>query len=197
MPGSDDGRRATPEAARAALDRAIEERPGAVIDFVERLDRANAILDTTSLATSAIDDDLVSGLAETGSRLFGGGGDSGSPATLAAAVGANAADLERALRTLSRLERDGTLDELAAAGETLRQVEAAVDDETVDLASDPAVVDDIRRLLRAVREAEDAEADLGSVGLLRALRDDEVRRGLSFLVALSRSLGEQRASDDG
>lgn len=194
---ADDRRGATPEDARAALDRAIEERPGAVIDFVERLDRANAVLDTTSLATSAIDDDLVSGLAETSSMLFGGNSDSaGSPATLAAAVGANAADLERALRTLARLERDGTLDELAAAGETLRQVEAVVDEETVDLASDPAVAADVRRLLRAVSAADEHDADLGTLGIARSLRDEEVQQGLSYLVALARSLGEQHALEE-
>lgn len=188
---ADDRRGASPEEARAALDRAIEEKPGAVIDFVERLDRANAVLDTTSLATSAIDDTLVNGLAETGSALFGGGGDTaGSPATLATAIGANAADLERALRTLSRLERDGTLDELAAAGETLREVEELVDDDVVALASDPAVAGDVTRLLRAVEAAGDEERR--TLGLLGALRDEEVQRGLSYLVALARSLGEQR-----
>lgn len=193
---ADDRRGATPEEARAALDRAIEENPDAVIDFVERLDRANAVLDTTSLATSTIDDTLVDGLAETGAALFGGGGDTtGSPATLATAVGANAADLERALRTLSRLERDGTLDELAAAGETLREVEDAIDEETVELASDPAVAADVGHLLRAIETAEEHEEALGTLALVGALRDDEVQQGVSYLVALARSLGEQRASD--
>lgn len=190
MGGSDDRRRATPEEARAALDRAIEERPGEVLDFVERLDRANAVLDTTSLATSAIDDDLVAGLAETSSMLLGGtSGASGSPATLAAAVGANAGDLERALRKLSRLERNGTLDELADAGETLRRVEDALDDDAVELASDPEVVADVGRLLRAVERAGDAD-DVGTLGALRALRDEEVQRGLAFLIGLARALGE-------
>lgn len=193
MPGSDD-RRATPDEARAALDRAIEERPGEVLDFVDRLERANAVLDTTSLATSALDDDLVSGLAETSSMLLGGGSDAtGSPATLAAAVGANAADLERALRKLSRLERNGTLDELAAAGETLRKVEDAIDDDAVELASDPEVAADVGRLLRAVETAGDADDQLGTLATLRALRDEETQRGLAFLVALARALGERDA----
>ncbi|WP_255151286.1 DUF1641 domain-containing protein [Halorarius halobius] len=197
MGGSDDRRRATPEEARAALDRAIEERPGEVLDFVERLERANAVLDTTSLATSALDDDLVSGLAETSSMLLGGGSDgNGSPATLAAAVGANAADLERALRKLSRLERNGTLDELAAAGETLRKVEDAVDDDAVELASDPEVAADVARLLRAVETAGDADDELGTLATLRALRDEETQRGLAFLVALARALGEREADPD-
>lgn len=192
----DDRREATPEEARAALDRAIEENPGAVVDFVERLDRANAVLDTASLATSTIDDTLVDGLAETGAALFGGRDDTtGSPATLATAVGANAADLERALRTLSRLERDGTLDELAAAGETLRQVEDAVDYETVELASDPAVAADVRHLLCAIDTAEEHGEELSTLGVLRSLRDDEVQQGLSYLVALARALGEQRDAD--
>jgi uncharacterized protein YjgD (DUF1641 family) len=194
---ADDRRGATPEEARAALDRAIEEQPDAVIDFVERLDRANAVLDTTSLATSAIDDTFVNGLAQTGSALFGGGGDTaGSPATLATAIGANAADLERALRTLSRLERDGTLDELAVAGETLRQVEEAIDPETVDLASDPAVAADVGHLLWAIEAADERETELGTLGVLRSLRDEEVQRGLSYLVALARSIGEQRAPEE-
>jgi uncharacterized protein YjgD (DUF1641 family) len=194
---ADDRRGATPEEARAALDRAIEEKPDAVIDFVERLDRANAVLDTTSLATSALDDTLVNGLAQTGSALFGGSGDpTGSPATLATAIGANAADLERALRTLSRLERDGTLDELAAAGETLRQVEDAIDPATVDLASDPAVAADVGHLLRAIEAADESDVEVGTLQLLRSLRDEEVKRGLAYLISLSRSLGEQRAPDE-
>lgn len=193
----DDRRGATPEEARAALDRAIEERPGAVIDFVERLDRANAVLDTTSLATSAFDDNLVDGLAATGSALFETSGDAaGSPATLTTAIGANAADLERALRTLSRLERDGTLDELAAAVETLRQIDETVDVETIELASDPEVAADVGHLLQAIETAGDDE-HLGILGVLRALRDDEAQEGLSYLVALARSLGEQRDVDPG
>ncbi|WP_255198703.1 DUF1641 domain-containing protein [Halorarius litoreus] len=191
----DDRRGATPEAARAALDRAIEEKPGAVIDFVERLDRANAVLDTTSLATSAIDDTLVNGLAETSSALLGGDGNGGSAGTLATAIGTNPADLERALRTLSRLERDGTLDELAATGETLREVEDAVGDDAVALASDPEVAGDVGRLLRAVEAAGEEETELGTLGLLQSLRDEEVQQGLSYLVALAREIGEQQDDD--
>ncbi|WP_367996182.1 DUF1641 domain-containing protein [Haloferax volcanii] len=62
--------------------------------------------------------------------------------------------------------------------------------EVADDASDPDTVAGMKRLLRAVGDAEEAEATpVGAVGLLRATRDPEVKAGLGYLVALAAGLG--------
>lgn len=192
----------TPEDARRALDRAIEERPGEVIDFVENLGRANEAFEGSRRSrrrdrprrTPA--EEFFDGFAETTSALFGAGTGAENPAalaTLATAVGANAGDMERALRKLAALERDGTLRDLAEAGETLRQFEAELGEETADLFEDPAVAGEVGRMLRAFKTAEQAPVEpLGVLGLARELRDEEVQRGMGYLVALARELGREK-----
>lgn len=191
----------TPEDARRALDRAIEERPGEVIEFVERLDRANDVLDGSRRPRNrdrprrTPAEEFFDGFAETTSALFGAGTGAENPAALAAlatAVGANAGDMERALRKLAALERNGTLRDLAEAGETLRQFEAELGEETADLFEDPAVAGEVGRMLRALQAAEDApENRLSVLGFARELRDEEVQRGMGYLVALARELGRE------
>jgi hypothetical protein len=194
----------TPEDARRALDRAIEERPAEVVAFVERLDRANDVLDGTRRSRSTDRErrprrtpaeELLDGFADTTAALFGAGTGTENPAalaTLATAVGTNAGDMERALRKLAALERDGTLRDLAEAGETLRQFEAELGEETADLLEDPTTAGEVGRMLRALQAAEDApENRLGVLGLARELRDEEVQRGMGYLVALARELGRE------
>lgn len=192
----------TPEDARRALDRAIEERPGEVIALVENLDRAAAALDRESDRRRRRDrprrtpaEEFFDGFAETTSALFGTGTGAENPAALAAlatAVGTNAGDMERALRKLAALERNGTLRDLAEAGETLRQFEAELGEETADLFEDPAVAGEVGRVLRALQAAEEApENRLSVLGFARELRDEEVQRGMGYLVALARELGRE------
>ncbi|MFC7229132.1 DUF1641 domain-containing protein [Salinirubellus salinus] len=198
----DDADDPTPEDARRALDRAIEERPAEVVAFVERLDRANDVLDGTRRSTDrerrprrTPAEELLDGFAETTSALFGAGTGTENPAalaTLATAVGTNAGDMERALRKLAALERDGTLRDLAEAGETLRQFETELGEETADLLEDPTTAGEVGRMLRALEAAEAApETRLGLVGFARELRDEEVQRGMGYLVALARELGRE------
>jgi uncharacterized protein YjgD (DUF1641 family) len=195
-----------PEAAREALERAVAEHPEEVLAFVERLGLLNELLDTTSLATAALDDEMVTRLAGTSSLLAESADGLATPGTarLAASVGENAEDLEGALETLVRLERAGTLDELAELADAATLLTAALDDEMVmrlartgsslgevaDTAAEPETARGIQRLLGAVGEAggESPEA-VGAVGLVRALRDPEVKRGMGFLLALARGLG--------
>jgi len=62
--------------------------------------------------------------------------------------------------------------------------------EVADDAADPDTVAGMKRLLRAVGDAEEVEATpVGAVGLLRATRDPEVKAGLGYLVALAAALG--------
>lgn len=63
--------------------------------------------------------------------------------------------------------------------------------ELVDTAADPDTRDGLARLLKGVGNAERADPEpSGTLALLRSLRDPEVKRGLSYLVALSRGIGE-------
>lgn len=194
------------DAAREALEEAIAEHPEEVVAFVERLGLVNDLLDTTSLATAALDDRMVMELADTSSLLLESADGLATPETarLAGSVGENAADLDAALETLVRLQRSGTLDELAGLADGLTLATAALDDEmvqslartgsrlgeVVDTAAEPETARGLERALRAVGEAEASNPEpLGAMGLVRALRDEEVRRGMGFLVALARGLG--------
>jgi uncharacterized protein YjgD (DUF1641 family) len=70
--------------------------------------------------------------------------------------------------------------------------------EVADTAADEEVARSLESLLAAVGEAgsEDPES-VGIVGLLRALRDPEVKAGLGFLVAVARALGRERRARGG
>jgi uncharacterized protein YjgD (DUF1641 family) len=58
--------------------------------------------------------------------------------------------------------------------------------------ADPDAVRGLTRLVRAVGGAETADHDpVGTVGLLRATRDRDVRAGLGSLLALARAVGRQ------
>jgi len=196
----------TEAATREALETAVAEHPEEVVAFVERLGLVNELLDTTALATAALDDEMVVRLAGTSSLLAESADGLATPGTarLAASVGENADDLEHALETLLRLERAGTLAELAELADAVTLLTAALDDEMVvrlartgcslgemaDTAAEPETARGIQRLLAAVGEAGgEPPEEVGAVGLVRALRDPEVRRGMGFLLALARGLG--------
>jgi len=66
--------------------------------------------------------------------------------------------------------------------------------ELADEASDPETIRGAQTLLRALGEAGDPETtyrEVGPVGLVRALRDPEVKRGLAFLIAVARGIGRE------
>jgi uncharacterized protein YjgD (DUF1641 family) len=198
--------------AREALETAVAEHPEEIVAFVERLGLVNELLDTTALATAALDDEMVARIAGTSSLLVESADGLATPETarLAASVGENAEDLEGALETLVRLERTGTLAELAELADAATLLTAALDDEMVarlartgsslgevaDTAAEPETARGIQQLLGAVGEAGDEPPEaVGAVGLVRALRDPEVKRGMGFLVALARGLG--RVEEEG
>ena len=100
------------------------------------------------------------------------------------------------------------LDDVNAVLDVLALATEAADDEMVssvagtagslgelaDEAADPETVRGARTLLRALGVAGDPETtyrEVGALGLLRALRDPEVKRGLAFLVALARGIGRE------
>ncbi|MFB6137006.1 MAG: DUF1641 domain-containing protein [Halobacteriaceae archaeon] len=196
------------DATEEALTRAIAEDPEAVARVVERLDAVAEVLDVVELGTAALDDRMAGELTETAALLAESADGLAAPETarLAESVSANATELESALQTLVELERAGTLDDLAELADGVSLALAALDDEMVrdltgagsglgelaDTASNPDTVRGLETLLTAVGEASDAEAPpeaVGTVGLLRTLRDPDVRRGLGFFLAIARSAG--------
>lgn len=125
----------TQEELNEELKQAIDENPEAIAGFIQRLDLTNELLDVVSLGTKAMDDEMVTSIVGTATRLG----------------------------------------ELANA------------------ASDPKTVRNIDKLMSALREAGDPENtpdSTGTIGLLRELRDEDVRKGLGFLVGLAKSLGK-------
>ncbi|WP_416839052.1 DUF1641 domain-containing protein [Haloferax sp. DFSO52] len=198
---------------RDALEAAVAEHPDEVLAFVERLGLLNELLDATSLATSAMDDEMVSKLAGTSSLLMesADGLATREMSHLAGEVGDNAGELEGALQKLIRLERDGTLDELAQAADAITLATSAMDDEMVmklaktgsslgemaDTASDPDTVRAIQTMLRAMGTAgSEPPKRTGTLGMVRQLRDPEVQRGMNFILALARGIGADLDTHD-
>ncbi len=125
----------TQEELNEELKQAIDENPEAIAGFIQRLDLTNELLDVVSLGTKAMDDEMVTSIVGTATRLG----------------------------------------------------------ELADAASDPKTVRNIDKLMSALREAGDPENtpdSTGTIGLLRELRDEDVRKGLGFLVGLAKSLGK-------
>ncbi|WP_267641490.1 DUF1641 domain-containing protein [Haloarchaeobius amylolyticus] len=188
------------------LTAAIEENPEAVAEFVSRLDAVNELLDVLELGTSAMDDEMVMRLAKTGSTLAESADAVATPETvrLAEAVGRDGEDLAAAVETISELQRNGTLDDLAAMADLLALMNGAVDDDMVmrlaktgsslgelaDTAAEPDTVRGLERMLDAVGDASVEESEpVGVIGLAKATRDPEVKQGLGYLLALAKALG--------
>jgi len=191
---------------------AIAENPGEVARFLDHLGAVNDLLDGTAVATSALDDEMVTSLAGTANDL-GAAADGMATdelAQLGEATGENAGDLADAIETLARLQRSGTLDDVLALADTLSLVTAAMDDEMVmnltatgsrlgelaDTAADDDVADGLESMLTAVGEASEEAADPpGLRGLVGTLRDPDTQRGMGFLLALANALGGELDPD--
>jgi uncharacterized protein YjgD (DUF1641 family) len=191
------------------LERTIAEHPEEVARFLTRLGLVNSLLDTTELVAAGLDDEMVMTLAGTATNLGAAADGAATPelASLGTAVGENATDLAAAVETITELQRSGTLDDLAAAADTISLLSGALDDdmvmhlaatgsrlgEVVDTAAAPETARGIEHLLAAVGEAEAATPQrVGTIGLLRALRDPEVQAGLGYVLALARAMGRER-----
>ena len=119
------------------------------------------------------------------------------PADLEAALAEHEADVVHLLEELDTVGQ--AVDLLAFAAE-------ALDDEMVvllartadqlgelaDTASEPETVRGLQSALVALGEAADEPPTrVGTLGLLRAMRDPEVQVGLGFVLALARALGRE------
>jgi uncharacterized protein YjgD (DUF1641 family) len=202
------------EKADEAIIAAIEENPEEVAAFVQRLGLLNQLLDATELATAALDDQMVEQLGATSATLGEAvdGLATDETVRLAEAVGTNADDMATALERIARLEADGDLETLVGAANTVSLAADAMDDDIVmslgstasslgevaDTAADPDTREGTVTLLEAIGSATtDGPPDrVGALGLVRALRDENVQRGLGFLVAIARATGKHLPKDD-
>ena len=200
------------DATPTALEEAIAENPEAVAEFVRRLDAVNELLDVLALGEDALTDEMTRDLADTTATLAESADGLATEETVALAetVGQNGDDLADALESLLALQRAGTLDELVELASVASLATAAMDDEMVtSLAStgsalgelaQTAATDDARdgleTVLAGVAEAErESPGRLGALGLVRATRDPDVQRGLGYLLAVSRAIGQRRDVD--
>jgi uncharacterized protein YjgD (DUF1641 family) len=196
-----------------ALTEAIADDPHEVARFLDRLGLVNEFLDAADVAVSGLDDEMVTELAGTSTTLALTANGLATPETvrLGETVGENAADLSAAVETLVGLQRDGTLDDLAALGDLVSLGSAALDDEMVtslahtggrlgelaDVAADDDTAQGLQTLLVAVGAANAADAEqVGPVSLVRALRDPAVQTGMGYLVTLARELGRARTAEE-
>jgi uncharacterized protein YjgD (DUF1641 family) len=197
------------ETKRDTLEAAIEENPEAVAEFVERLDTVNELLTVLELGEDALDDEMLVELSDTGSTLAESADGLATDGTvdLATAVGSHGEELADALETLAALQESGTLDELVELAELASLVTDALDDEMVtslaetgssvgelaESAAEPDTRRGIERTLAGIGAAERTDAEpVGMVGLLRALRNPDVRAGLGYVIAIAEGLGQSR-----
>lgn len=196
------------------LATAIADDPEAVAAFVRRLDLVNELLDVAALATEAADDEMVSSVAANAATLGESADALADDGTtrLAESVGEHGDDLAEAVKTVAALQRDGALDRLVSLADVVMLATEAADDEMVssvagtagslgelaDEAADPETVRGAQTLLRAlgtagaqVDDPETTYGEVGPLGIVRALRDPEVKRGVAFLIAVARGIGTE------
>jgi len=117
--------------------------------------------------------------------------------------------LKIACNRLQELEQEGALDFAAESVRMLRTISTSFSREDVRLLGDnivsilqtvrnltqPEVLGVADRAALALREAQPARA--GKLGLFRALRDPEVRRGMTLLLGVLRELGSDSQNGSG
>lgn len=159
----------------AAVRKAIEAHGEDVAAALEHTEHVKALIDTIIVVMATADEDDIDYLTDSMASLIATGDALATQDTpaLAEVVGENPTELANALETLVRLERNDTLDDLAALGETAAGIEL-----------DDASVRGLNRLLSAVGEAEQTAQPMGLFGAIRATRTRAVRGGLGYLVRL-------------
>lgn len=200
-----------PDAEEVDLESLVAENPEEVARFLDRLGVANDLLDTAELATSAMDDRMVQELSGTATNLGAAADGLATPeaAQLGEAAGENAEDMADAIEGVAELQRSGTLEDLMAMADLIALASNAMDDEMVtelaatgttlgevaDTASDDDVARTVESLLEAVGEAgAEPTEPVGAVGVVKALRDPEVKEGLGFFLSLAKAVGQTTES---
>lgn len=181
------------------LVEAIETNSEAVAAFVHREGHLEGLFDTPAFETDRLDDRLLEAAADAEAAE--------GPDRLTAVLEENADELATGLERVARLEATGDLETLVGLANTIGLLAAAVDDDIVmsvggtagslgevaDTTADPDTVAGVRTLLEGLGEAagEKPPEQVGTVELMRTLRNPDVQRGLGFLVAMIRAVGVQ------
>ena len=184
----------------------VAENPEEVARFLERLEVVNELLDLGDVGTSAMDDEMVESIADSGANLgmAADGMATEEVVHLGESVGENATEVAEGLETVARLQRTGTLDDLAELADLASLLTAAMDDEmamsvastgsrlgeVADTAADDDVAAGLEDVLVALGEAStDDPEPIGALGLVRSIRDSETRAGLGALLSVASALG--------
>ncbi len=194
---------------RKELEKAIEENPEEVAKFIERIGLINEFLDTTALAKSALDDEMVKELTKNSEFLMESIDGLSSPETtrLSEEIGQNAEELNKILKKIVYLEKNGSLDNLIEIADTVSLLTEAMDDEMVkslsklesslgelaNTTSDTDITKSLKIILESIGETNEIEKPpekIGMFGLLKALRDPKVQRGLGFLILITKLIGK-------
>ncbi|WP_255191958.1 DUF1641 domain-containing protein [Natronobeatus ordinarius] len=181
------------------LVEAIETNPEAVAAFVHQEGHLEGLFDTPAFETDRLDDRLLEVAADAEAAE--------GPDRLTAVLEENVDDLATGLERVARLEANGDLETLVGLANTIALLAAAVDDDIVmsvggtagslgevaDTTADPDTVAGVQTLLEGLGEAagEKPPEQVGTVELMRTLRNPDVQRGLGFLVAMVRAVGVQ------
>ncbi|ADD07566.1 DUF1641 domain protein (plasmid) [Natrialba magadii ATCC 43099] len=185
------------------LVEAIETNPEAVAAFVHRKGHLEELFDAPAFETDRLDDRLLEVAAGTEAAMS----TTEDTDRLAAVLEEHSDDLATGLERVARLEATGDLETLVGLANTIALLAAAVDDDIVmsvggtagslgevaDTTADPDTVAGVQTLLEGLSEAagEKPPEQVGTVELMRTLRNPDVQRGLGFLVAMVRAVGVQ------
>jgi uncharacterized protein YjgD (DUF1641 family) len=185
---------------------AIAEHPEAVAGLLRRSGQLTTLLDAVALIEDAADDRMVEGVTVDATHLGLAASELAEEGTveLGASVGANGRELAAAVERVAALERSGSLDRVVELADAFALVTDAMDDRMVEslaatgsalgevasTAADEDVQRGLTRTLEAVGRAETGDPEAtGAVGLVKALRDPEVKAGLGYLLAVARGIG--------
>ncbi len=130
---------------------------------------------------------------------------------LAQAIGDNADAVANALDGLTQLESTGDLETLLGVVHGLSLLSDAMDDELVmslgstasslgevaDAASKPSARTGTLTLIEALGDAAESDPEpVGMTGLMGALRDEDVKQGIGFFLAIARAMGQRLDATD-
>lgn len=115
--------------------------------------------------------------------------------------------MAEAAETVIELQQDGTLDDLTEAATAISLLSDGLDDEMVmalmsmmndlggvaDRMSQPDTVRTLQAMMDAMDAAEtfDDPPEVGALGVVSKMRDDDVKRGLGFLLEFLGALGRE------
>lgn len=173
------------------------------------LDRLADMADAMGMLVEGADDHVVRSMAVKSALLAesADGLATEDIPDLASTIGANAEEFNDAAETLVRMQKTGTLDNLAEVGDAVTMLNEAADDyvirslaaaasswgELQATVADPDIACGIETIMRGIGDGCPTHENpdrVGRMGLFSALGDDDVQRGLGFFVSMLRNIGQ-------